>query len=64
MERKMKTRNTAGKKPNKVKEIYDRMQAEKKSKQHSHQNAGKKGKASKGTKFKSQPRSVEKHSWR
>jgi hypothetical protein len=64
MERKMKTRNKDGKKPNKTKEIYDRMQAEKKSEQHSHQNAGKKGKASKGTKFKSQPRSVDKHIWR
>ena len=60
----MKTKNSGSKKPNKVKEIYDQMQSEKNPDQHSNQNSGKKGKASKGGKFKSQPRSVEKHYWR
>jgi len=51
-------------KPNRIKELYDQIQAEKKSVQGMSGHSGKPGKGSQGPKFNSQPRSVEKKYWR
>jgi hypothetical protein len=60
----MKTPKKTEKKPSKVKEIYDQMQAEKNAAGEHKVPQGKHGKGPKGGKFNSQARKVEKKYWR
>jgi len=60
----MKTNNGGDKKPNKVKELYDQMQAEKKKASIQKHKPGKRNRGyNGGGKFNSQPKNAAKKNW-